>query len=220
MLRNTSYIVCGETEIIIETIACSDWLNPTRNGFTVCCHLKTMIASVMKKVPDQGLVRPWHIELDSKSLAKDRRVGPLQEGRIVESSACHVLRHMRHQELWRAVGTHYGQTRIYGPTFHLRDGTAGTPELLQQLPQPGLGDDYLAGPCRRRQSPRDLHESTLGRLCSWRSVADEDRSDAVRRDRRLRDRREQADASVQKHGTRTAVQVNSTRHALGIYYSD
>ncbi len=51
-------------------------------------------------------------------------------------------------------------------------------------------------------------------------LADEDRSDAVRRDRRLRDRLERADASVREHGTRRAVQVNSTRHALGIYYSD
>jgi len=32
-------------------------------------------------------------------------------------------------------------------------------------------------------------------------LADEDRSDAVRRDRRLRDRRERADASVREHVT-------------------
>ena len=51
-------------------------------------------------------------------------------------------------------------------------------------------------------------------------LADEGRSDAVRRDRRLRNRRERADASVREHGTRSAVQVNSTWHALGIYYSD
>jgi hypothetical protein len=31
---------------------------------------------------------------------------------------------MRHQELWRAVGTHYGPTRIYGPTGHAIGGTA------------------------------------------------------------------------------------------------
>jgi hypothetical protein len=53
-----------------------------------------------------------------------------------------------------------------------------------------------------------------------RQLADEDRSDSVQRDRRLRDRRERADASVREHGTRRALQVNSTRHALGIYYSD
>jgi len=35
-----------------------------------------------------------------------------------------VLGHMRHQELWRAVGTHYGPTRIYGPTGHAIGGTA------------------------------------------------------------------------------------------------
>jgi hypothetical protein len=34
------------------------------------------------------------------------------------------LRHLRHQELWRAVGTHYGPTRIYGPTGHAIGGTA------------------------------------------------------------------------------------------------
>ena len=31
---------------------------------------------------------------------------------------------------------------------------------------------------------------------------------------------ELTDASVREHGTRRAVQVNSTRHALGIHYSD
>ncbi len=51
-------------------------------------------------------------------------------------------------------------------------------------------------------------------------LADEGQSDAVRRDRRLRDCRERADASVLEHGTQRAVQVNSTRHALCIYYSD
>jgi hypothetical protein len=35
-----------------------------------------------------------------------------------------LLRHMQHQELWRAVGTHYGPTRIYGPTGHAIGGTA------------------------------------------------------------------------------------------------
>ena len=31
---------------------------------------------------------------------------------------------MRHQEHWQAAGTHYGQTRIYGPT-----GLAGADDL-------------------------------------------------------------------------------------------
>ncbi len=35
-----------------------------------------------------------------------------------------MLQHMRHQELWRAVGTHYGLTRIYGPMGHAIGGTA------------------------------------------------------------------------------------------------
>ena len=70
-----------------------------------------------------------------------------------------LLRQMRHQELSRAVGTHYGTAdsdlRAYGPC-HRRDGTAGTPELLPQLPQPGLGtisDD--SGPAAFRRS-KDL----------------------------------------------------------------
>ena len=61
---------------------------------------------------------------------------------------------MRHQELWRAVGTHYGPTGISGPTGHAIGGTArqALRELLQQIPQPGLGtisDDYgPAATCR------------------------------------------------------------------------
>ena len=35
-----------------------------------------------------------------------------------------VLRHMRHQEHTRAVGTHYGPTRIIRPTGHAIGGTA------------------------------------------------------------------------------------------------
>ena len=66
-----------------------------------------------------------------------------------------VLRHMRHQEFWRAVGTHYGPTRIYGLTGHAIGGTAqqALRELLPRLSQPGLGtisDDY--GPAAFRRS--------------------------------------------------------------------
>ncbi len=103
-----------------------------------------------------------------------------------------MLRHMRHQQLWRAVGTHYGPTRIYGPAGHAIGGTV-------------------------QQSRRSFYRSYRSQAMQ---LADEDRSDAVRRDRRLRDRRERADASVREHGTQRAVQVNSTLHALGIYYSD
>ena len=105
--------------------------------------------------------------------------------------------------------------RAYGPC-HRRDGTADTPELLPQLSQPDLGtisDDY--GPAAIRRS-MDL-AAAAGASATRKS---QDRSNAVRRDRRLRDRRERADASVREHGTRRALQVNSTRHALGIYYSD
>ena len=66
-----------------------------------------------------------------------------------------VLRHMRHQELWRAVGTHYGPTLIYGLTGHAIGGTAqqALRELLPQLSQPDLGtisDNY--GPAAIRRS--------------------------------------------------------------------
>ena len=33
-----------------------------------------------------------------------------------------LLRRTRHQEHWQAVGTHYGPTRIYGPTGHAIGG--------------------------------------------------------------------------------------------------
>ena len=35
-----------------------------------------------------------------------------------------MLRRMRHQEHWRAVGTHYGPARIYRPTVRAIEGTA------------------------------------------------------------------------------------------------
>ena len=50
-------------------------------------------------------------------------------------------------------------------------------------------------------------------------LAVEDRSDAVQRDRRLRDRRKRADASVLEHGTQSSAS-QLERHALGIYYCD
>ncbi len=42
---------------------------------------------------------------------------------------------MRHQELWRAVLTHYDPTRIYWPTGHAIGGTAQQElrELLLQI---------------------------------------------------------------------------------------
>jgi hypothetical protein len=48
-----------------------------------------------------------------------------------------VLRHMRHQERERVVGTHYGPTRIYGPTGHAIGGTA------KQLANEGQSDTAL-----------------------------------------------------------------------------
>jgi hypothetical protein len=63
-----------------------------------------------------------------------------------------LLRHMRHQERVRAVGTHYGPTRIYGPTGHAIGGTHSRHSGAYQplLPPPGLSDDYgPAASCRR-----------------------------------------------------------------------
>ena len=62
---------------------------------------------------------------------------------------------MRHQERVRAVGKHYGRTRIYGPTGHAIGGTAqqALRELQPQLLQQGLGTisaDY--GPVATCQS--------------------------------------------------------------------
>ena len=57
----------------------------------------------------------------------------------------HLLRRMRHQEHWRAVGTHYGPTRIHGPTGHAIGGTA---QLALRSSSPGrvtLSDDYGPG---------------------------------------------------------------------------
>jgi hypothetical protein len=133
-----------------------------------------------------------------------------------------VLRHMRHQELWRAVGTHYGPTRIYGPTGHAIGGTEqqALRELLPRLSQPGLGtisDDYGPAAIRRSKdlaaaagSPRDSQESTTGRRCSWRTRTG---SVAVRQDiRRPRDRR--SGARRQSKSTGLGVQCKSTRRGM------
>ncbi len=71
-------------------------------------------------------------------------------------------------------------------------------------------------------SPPPQGPELLARVDYWLAMqlANEGWSDAVRRDQRLRDSRERADASVREHGTRRAVQVNSMQHALGIYDSD
>ena len=49
-------------------------------------------------------------------------------------------------------------------------------------------------------------------------LADEDLSDAVRRDRELRDLRERADASVREHGTRSWHKRQSTWHVQGYWF--
>ena len=95
--------------------------------------------------------------------------------------------------------------RAYGPC-HRRDGTAGTPELLPKLPQPDLGtisDDYgPAAICWSMDLAAAAGPARLARVDYGPAMqlADEDRSDAVRRDRRLRDRRERADASGRSTG--------------------
>jgi len=140
-----------------------------------------------------------------------------------------VLRHMRHQELWRAVGTHYGPTRIYGPTGHAIGGTAqqALRELPTRLSQPGLGtisDDY--GPAAFRRS-KDLAAAAGARATRMSRLRAGDAAGGRGPERRRATGQmmtmrlqERGRASVREHGTRSAVQVNSTRHVLGIYYSD
>ncbi len=104
--------------------------------------------------------------------------------------------------------------RAYGPC-HRRDGTAGTPELLPQLPQPGLGtisDDY--GP---KAICRSMDLAAAARLARVdygpaMQLADEGRSDAVRRDRRLRDRR--SGPTRQSGSTGLGEQCKSTRRGM------
>ncbi len=67
------------------------------------------------------------------------------------------------------------------------------------------------GPRRRSRGPRDSHESAVGRL---EQLADVGRSDTVLRGRRLRDRRERADASVRGTGLGVAAK-QSTWHVQG-----
>ncbi len=133
---------------------------------------------------------------------------------------------MRHQELWQAVGTHYKPTQIYGPTGHAIGGTAQQ-ALLSFYRSYCSQASALSVTTTGRQRPVGVWTppppqgpARLARVDYGLAMqlADEDRSNAVRRDRRLRDRRERA--SVREHGTQRAVQVNSTLHALGIYYSD
>ena len=116
--------------------------------------------------------------------------------------------------------------RAYGPC-HRRDGTAGTPELLPQLSQPGLGtisDDY--GPAAIRRS-KDLAAASGARATRMSRLRAGDAAGGRGLERRRAKgqmmttrQQERGRASVRKHGTRSTVQVNSTRHVPGIYYSD
>ncbi len=116
--------------------------------------------------------------------------------------------------------------RAYGPC-HQRDCTVDTPELLPQLLQPGLGtiiDDY--GPAVFRRS-KDLASAAGARATSMSRLWAGDAAGGRGLERRRATGQmmttrpqERGRASVRKHGTRSAVQVNSTRHVLGIYYSD
>ena len=138
-----------------------------------------------------------------------------------------LLRHMRHQELWRAVGTHYGPTRIYGPTAmpsegrHSRHSRTSTADNA-----PGFGttsDEYgPAAICRSMDlaAAARARATRMSRL--WAGDAAGGRGPERRRATGPTTTRpqERGDASVREHGTRSAVQVNSTRHVLGIYYSD
>ncbi len=125
---------------------------------------------------------------------------------------------------WDALRTD-SDLRAYGPC-HRSDCTADTPELLPQLSQPGLGtisDDY--GPAAIRRS-KDLAVAAGARATRMSRLRAGDAAGGRGPERRrttgpmtMRPQ-ERGRASVLEHGTRSAVQVNSTRHVLGIYYSD
>jgi hypothetical protein len=59
---------------------------------------------------------------DGNSAAMNSGAICLDRAKLQHISLCWLLRHMRHQELWRAVGTHYGSTWIYGPTAMPSEG--------------------------------------------------------------------------------------------------
>ena len=134
---------------------------------------------------------------------------------------------MRHQELSRAVGTHYGPTRIYGPTGHAIGGTAqqALRELLPRLSQPGLGtisDDY--GPAAFRRS-KDLAAAAgalatrMSRLRAGDAAGGRGLGASPCDGHTTTTRpQERGKASVQEHGTRSAVQVNSTWHVQGYWF--
>ncbi len=104
-----------------------------------------------------------------------------------------------------------------------RLGSTGRREAYPpQLPQPGLdtvSDDFgPATSCRMMDlaaaaagGPRDSDESAVGRL---EQLADAGRSDTALRGRRLRDRRERADASVRSTGLGVA-EGRTTWHVQG-----
>jgi hypothetical protein len=131
-----------------------------------------------------------------------------------------LLRHMRHQELWRAVGTHYGPTRIYGPTAMPSEGRQSRHS----------GSFYRSYRSRASalsvKTSMDLAAAAVARATRMSKLRAGEAAGGRGPERRRATGptttrpQERADASVRKHGTRSAVQVNSTRHALGIYYSD
>ncbi len=106
-----------------------------------------------------------------------RPLASMPKGRERVQQLLTLLRHMQHQELWRAVGTHYGPTRIYGPTGHAIEGTAQ--QTLQSfyrsyrirasalsVTTTGRQRSVGARTSPRRRSPCDSHESTTGLRCS------------------------------------------------------
>ncbi len=113
--------------------------------------------------------------------------------------------------------------RAYGPC-HRRDCTAGTPKLLPQIMQPGLGttsDEFgPAATCRSMDlaAAAGARATRMSRL--WAGNAAGGRGPDRLRAGPMTTRPPGAGLRVSpEHGTRRAWQVNSTRHALGIYYS-
>jgi hypothetical protein len=139
-----------------------------------------------------------------------------------------VLRHMRHQERVRAVGTHYGPTRIYGPTGDAIEGTAaGTPELLQQITcqasaLPVTTTGRPAATCRSMDLAAAVGARATRMSRLWAGDAAGGRGpERHRATGPTTTRPPGAGRRVSpEHQTRRALQVNSTRRALVIYYSD
>ena len=138
-----------------------------------------------------------------------------------------VLRHMRHQG--RAVGTHYGPTRIYGPTGHAIGGTAQqTLRSFHRSYRSRASALSVTTTGRQRPvgvwtSPPPLGPARLARVyygpadqqrCSWRTRNGATPCDGTD------DYATAGSGPTRQPGSTGLGELNLTRHALGIYHSD